>query len=73
MITTKQHLHEYLKADAALYSKQSGSFLKRLKNSLVTQPINAQNKIWRYVVNLRYSELYYNNSLFTPPEKVIIL
>lgn len=69
MITTKQHLYEYLKADAALYSKQSGSFLKKLKNSLVTQPINVQNKIWSYIINLRYSEYYYNNSLLSPPRK----
>lgn len=63
-------MYEYLKIDAALYPKQSGGIFQKLKNCIVTNPINTQYLIWQYVRILRYSEYHYNNSLFIPSFKL---
>lgn len=73
MITSKKNLLKCLKADASLYPKQAGSLYQKLKNCIATNPINTQYLIWRYVSVLRYSEYYYNNSLFAPPRKNVAL
>jgi len=52
----------YLKSDAKYYKKQVG-FFSRIVNSLVTNPINTQKYIFKYVVNLRKSEFHLNNSI----------
>lgn len=72
MIESKKKLHEYLMADASLYPKQTGNLYQKFKNCMATNPINTQHLIWKYVSVLRYSEYYYNNSLFTPPRKCCI-
>ena len=69
MIRTRQQLQECLKIDAALYPKLNKNLFGYIKNCLVTNPINTQHKIWQYVRCLRYSEYYYNNSLFTSSHK----
>lgn len=67
MIQTKKQLRDCLKADAALYPKLNGCWLNKIKNRLVTNPINTQYHIWKYVMILRLSEYYFNNSLFSRP------
>lgn len=52
-----------LKADSNLYLKQSDSYLHKIINCLVTNPINTQHKIYTYVRMLRYSEYHLNNSI----------
>lgn len=64
MITTKQELYEYLKADAALYPKVSSGIFKCIKNRLVTTPQSTQWKIFSYIRHLRYAEYYKGKSFF---------
>ncbi len=56
-------LRYYCKCDAKFYQKQT-SFFSRIVNSLVTNPINTQKYIYKYVVTLRKAEFYLNNSMF---------
>lgn len=67
MINNRESLADYLKADAKLYTKQNNGLFNKIKNILVTNPINTQHKIFSYIKELRYSEYYYNNSLFLEP------
>lgn len=55
-------LRYYLKSDAKYYNKQT-SFFSRIVNSLVTNPINTQKNIYKYVVHLRKAEFHLNNSI----------
>lgn len=63
MINTKYELREYLKCDSRNYHKLCGSWAQRVKNILITSPINTQHKIWQYIRCLRYSEYHLNNSV----------
>ncbi|ADQ18136.1 transferase hexapeptide repeat containing protein [Leadbetterella byssophila DSM 17132] len=65
MIKTRSDLKIYLTKDAQLYPKLSGSWIKRIKNILVTNPINSQYVIYKYLCTLRNSEFHFNNSYFT--------
>jgi serine O-acetyltransferase len=73
MIRTKSDLKDYLTADAKLYRKVSGSLLQRWKNYLVTNPQNAQRRIYDYLVNLRYAEWHLNNSVLSGSKSVTSL
>ena len=64
MINNKVSLKYCLQQDLNGYQKVS-HFFSRLKNVLVTNPINTQYLIYRYIINLRYSEYHYNNSLLS--------
>lgn len=55
-------LRYYLKSDAKYYKKQA-SFFSRMKNCLVTNPINSQKNIYKYIINLRKAEFHLNNSI----------
>lgn len=63
MIKTKNDLFNYLQEDSARYPKVN-TLWKRLRNTLVTNPINSQALIFCYIVNLRYSEYHHNNSFY---------
>ena len=64
MIKNKIDLHKYLEEDLKGYTKLK-SFLSREKNICVTNPINTQYLIYRYVVNLRYAEYHLNFSVLS--------
>lgn len=53
---------QILEAEQKLYPKQSGSFFRKLINCMVTNPINTQHQIYKYVVTLRYAEYHLNKS-----------
>lgn len=55
-------LRYYIKSDAKYYKKRI-SFFSRIINSLVTNPINTQKYIYKYVVSLRKAEYHLNNSI----------
>ena len=59
---SRQELKKNLVEDAVLYKTQQG-LKKKLKNWIVTNPINTQHHIYSYVRNLRYAEYHYTNSL----------
>ena len=59
-----------LKVDAALYPKQSGAFIRKVINCLVTNPINTQHQIYRYVRALRFAEYHLNNSILCKSKSV---
>lgn len=61
-VKTISDLRYYCKCDAQYYHKQT-RFISRLINSLITNPINAQKYIYKYVVVLRKSEFHLNNSI----------
>lgn len=63
MIKTKQDLKNCLDSDNLHYPKVV-SAIRRLKHSLVTNPINCQSLIYRYIRCMRYAEFHYNNSAF---------
>ena len=69
MIYTKQDLKYYLACDSRLYPKQSGSLLKRWINYLVTNTINTQQEIYKYIVMLRNAEYHLNNSIIINKSK----
>lgn len=62
MIKTKQDLKNCLDSDNLGYPKVV-SAIRRLKHSLVTNPINCQSLIYRYIRCMRYAEFHYNNSV----------
>ena len=64
MILSRRDLSEYLDSDSILYPKVS-SVIGRIKNRIVTNPINTQYWIYLYIRCLRHSEYYINNSIFT--------
>lgn len=63
MIKTKTDLRNYIKCDSRNYEKPSCSWFRKIKNILITSPINTQHKIWQYIRCLRYSEYHLNNSV----------
>lgn len=64
MIVTRKDLQYYLTYESKLYAKQSSnSIFKRLKNYLITNTINTQYFIYKYIVMLRYAEYHSNNSI----------
>lgn len=64
MILSRRDLSEHLDSDSILYPKVS-SVIGRIKNRIVTNPINTQYWIYLYIRCLRLSEYYINNSIFT--------
>lgn len=70
MIKDSADLRFFLKADAALYPKQSGNLFRKVINSLVTNPINTQHHIYRYVRALRFAEYHLNNSILSKSKSV---
>jgi serine O-acetyltransferase len=71
MIINKSDLIHYLQEDALLYPKQSGSLVKKLINCMVTNPINTQYYIYKYLRILRYAEFHTNNSALNKGKKDI--
>lgn len=70
IIKTYFDLISTLKADSILYPKQSGSFIRKIINCLVTNPINTQHQIYRYVRALRFAEYHLNNSILSKSKTV---
>ncbi len=54
----------YNKADGGYYGKQADNFIIATINALVTNPINTQWCIYKYIKHLRLSEYHLNNSFF---------
>ena len=65
IIKTKTDLRHTNSVESKLYSKQSGSFFRKIINVVATNPINTQHKIYNYVKTLRYAEYHYNNSFLS--------
>jgi len=70
MIKDSCDLYSALKADVALYPKQGDSFFRKIINCLVTNPINTQHQIYRYVRALRFAEYHGNNSVLKKNKSV---
>lgn len=62
-INSTKDLKYYKECDAAYYGKCASGFFSRLANAIVTNPINSQYVIYRYVCHLRNAEYHLNNSL----------
>ena len=73
MIKDFSDLKIVLKADAALYTKQTGSIFHKIINCLVTNPINTQHQIYRYVKVLRLAEYHENNSVIKNKKSICSL
>lgn len=58
MITSKEVLAEYLKADAVNYKSQVCSLGNKLKYNILSTPISEQKHIWAYIKHMRYVEYY---------------
>lgn len=65
MIKTRKQLRECLGLDSKNYAKRNKSWVKSFTNDLVTNPINDQKYIWKYIKELRYNEFCLNNSLLS--------
>lgn len=64
MIHKKTELTACLKEDAKHYTKVT-SWVKRILHNSVTNPINCQTEIYKYIKALRYAEYHQNNSSLT--------
>ena len=62
MISTKEDLIEYLKADSKQYQVQTGRLLNRLRWNLFSNPASDTKYIWKYIKTLRYLEYYTNTN-----------
>lgn len=60
MINTYKDLQDYLIADSLNYQSQLG-FFKRIKSRFLSNPIDDQYYIWKYIYVLRHVEYYTNN------------
>lgn len=72
MIKSRDDLSNYLQADALRYPKVN-TFWKRLRNTLVTNPVSTQASIFCYVLNLRYAEYHHNNSFYVEEKGISAL
>lgn len=64
MINSKLELEEYLMEDLKGFYKLVKKYT-RMKNVLVTNPINTQYLIYQYIVNLRFAEYHQNKSFLS--------
>ena len=62
MISTKEDLIEYLKADSKQYQVQTGKLLTRLRWNIFSDPASDTKYIWKYIKTLRYLEYYTNTN-----------
>lgn len=62
MISTKEDLIEYLKADSKQYQVQAGKLLTRLRWNLFSNPTSDTKYIWKYIKTLRFLEYYTNTN-----------
>lgn len=61
MINTYKDLQNYLIEDSKNYQSQLG-FFKRIKSRFLSNPIDDQYYIWKYIYVLRHVEYYTNNN-----------
>lgn len=62
MLTTKEDLVKWLKADSINYDWVNSRFIKKLKNRLLSDPISDTYLIWKYIKTLRKVEFYLNHN-----------